>query len=68
MQYEEISEYQFRPTDIPIFLSGALEEEVPQVDQGNLLRGIDNCSGAALKAVRQLLTTSFINNFLYLNF
>ena len=26
---------------------------------GNLWRGIDNCSGAALKAVRQLLTTSF---------
>ena len=26
--------------------------------QGNLLKGIDNCSGVALKAVKQLLTTS----------
>jgi hypothetical protein len=28
-------------------------------EQGNLLRGINICSGAALKAIRQLLTTSF---------
>ena len=27
--------------------------------KGNLLIGIDNCSGAALKGVRLLLTTSF---------
>ena len=32
-------------------------------NQGNLLRGIDNCSVAALKAVRQLLTTSFTKDF-----
>ena len=35
--------------------------------QGDLLRGIYICSGAALKAVRQLLTTSLVIIFLYLN-
>ena len=34
-----------------------------QFFDGNLLRGIDICLGAALKAVRHLLTTSFSNNF-----
>ena len=32
-------------------------------DQGNLLKGIDNSSGAALQAVRFLLKARFINRF-----
>jgi hypothetical protein len=31
-------------------------------DKGDLLRGIAICSGAAFKAVRQLLTATFSNN------
>ena len=36
-------------------------------DQGNLLKGIENCSGAALKAVRLLLKQDFLTDFLYFN-
>ena len=36
--------------------------------QGNLLRGIGICSGAAHKAGKQLSTTSFSNNFSLLHF
>ena len=31
--------------------------------QGSLLKGIDNCSGVALKAVRQLWSSIFSNDF-----
>jgi hypothetical protein len=34
----------------------------------NLLKGIDNCSGAALKAIRQLWTPILLTIFLYFNF
>ena len=36
-----------------------LEEKISTLENGNLLMGNDNCSGAALKAVTQLLTTIF---------
>ena len=36
-------------------------------DQGNLLKGIGNCSGAALKAVRLLLKQDLLTDFLYFN-
>ena len=42
-----------------------LEEKISTLEKGNLLRVIDNYSGAALKAVRQLLITSFSRNYLF---
>ena len=36
-----------------------LEEKISTLEKGNLLRGIDNYSGAALKAVK----TAFDNQF-----
>ena len=36
-------------------------QNVEDLIQGNLLKGIDNCSGSALKGL--LWTTSFSNNF-----
>ena len=36
-------------------------------NQGNLLRGIVNWSGAVLSVVQVLLTTVFVANFLYFN-
>ena len=46
---------------------GQIEDQQPVMDddynnQGNLLRGNDNCSSAALKPVEKLLTTSFSYN------
>jgi hypothetical protein len=36
-----------------------LEEKISTLEKGNLLRGNNNSSSSALKAVRQLLTPSF---------
>ena len=36
-----------------------LEQKAEAKIQGNLLKGIDNCSGMTLKGVRFLRTTSF---------
>jgi hypothetical protein len=37
-----------------------ISAEIELLQTGNLLRGIDHFSGAALKAVRQLLTTNHL--------
>ena len=44
-----------------------LEEKISTLENGNLLMGNDNCSSAALKAVRQLLTTSLVFFFIFYN-
>jgi hypothetical protein len=40
-----------------------LEQKAEAKIQGNLLKGIDNGSGRAIKGVRVLWKTSFIDNF-----
>ena len=48
-----------RFSELPPVLSTTFDD----TDQGYLLKGINDCSGVALKAVRLLLTTNFSHNF-----